>query len=93
MIEFNLNQYIAVQLTPEGKGELERQYNELRDYYLNALPEYQPPREDCEGWSIWQGHIIFNALGSMLAPGGPYPFKPVIRILNQEEHDNESNQR
>lgn len=78
-IEFNLNQWISVQLTDQGRAEHKRQHEEYRKTYPK-WPEYVAPEEDEEGWSKWQGWDLFNHFGHMLNIGSERPFSLTIRF-------------
>ncbi len=60
---FNVNDYVEVQLTDEGRAFLKKQDEEFyKDY--PAVRKYTPKREDENGWSQWQMHELMEELGS-----------------------------
>lgn len=82
MIEFNINHYVCVKLTEEGREELKRQHEEL----YSVLPErlrdttFTPKKEDSDGWSKWQMWSLMNTFGHMVRIGVKQPFETTIKI-------------
>ena len=83
-IDFNLNGYIWIQLTDDGRKALEQQYKKL------GLRAYTPKEEDEDGWSKWQMHDLMNHFGEMMYPRLDPPFKPNIRIETEKETEDEN---
>jgi len=53
-ISFNINDIIKVKLTSVGKAKLRSNYEiAKRDWQTLTIPEYEPPKEDEDGWSRW----------------------------------------
>lgn len=78
-MEFNINHYVFVKLTDEGKAEHKRHHQELKEI-VPSLSDYKLPTEDGEGWSKWQMWSLMNQFGHMLYNGGKVPFDPTIKI-------------
>ena len=80
MIEFNINNYVYVQLTPLGKEHLEKQHNSLyKDFPLKDA-KFKLPEEDSEKWSRWQLHNLITTFGDCFIGSFSVPFKTVIRF-------------
>lgn len=79
MMEFNINEYVAVRLTDEGRAEHKRQHDELNAQFTKKL-DYRPPKEDEEGWSKWQAWVLINTFGHMVDMGSMPPFETTIRV-------------
>ena len=79
MKDFNINEYIAVQLTDAGRAEHKRQHDELKKV-IPKLGEYTPPKEDDNGWSKWQAWSLMNTFGHMVRPAFDPPFSTMVRI-------------
>jgi hypothetical protein len=84
MQNFNINEYISVQLTDAGRAELERQHEELRTEYPKAIATYLPPKEDVDGWSKWQGWCLMSTFGHMMQLGRDLPFFPAVKFDTQQ---------
>lgn len=83
-MEFNINHYVSVKLTDEGKAEHERQHGELKEM-VPSLSDYKSPAEDAEGWSKWQMWSLMNTFGHMLHNGGKVPFDTTIKLDVKEQ--------
>lgn len=82
-IDFNINHYVYVRLTPHGKECLRKNYDELRASFGKELPfEFKLPKEDSEGWSKWQMHDLMDELGRYVGMGRDLPFETTIRITH-----------
>jgi hypothetical protein len=80
MKEFNINEYIFVQLTESGRAEHKRQHEEFRKNHPSFVGDYVQPKEDDMGWSKWQGWVLMNTFGAVLDLGFNPPFSPTIKI-------------
>jgi hypothetical protein len=80
-IEFNINEYVKVKLTDAGRKELKKQHTDLYSRYHQTIPEYQPPKEDEEGYSKWQLWHLMSTFGDKLYLGCPNMFELDIRII------------
>lgn len=84
MIDFNVNDYVYVKLTDVGLRILKENYNELNKFVNGFLDDYQPPKEDIDGWSRWQLWSLMEKLGNKCGSGVEIPFETTIRIENNE---------
>jgi len=84
MLEFNLNRYVWVKLTDEGRAELKRQYDETYLMWSGEYADFVAPIEDKDGWSRWQGWCLFAELGHMLNCGASQPFETSIRFDSED---------
>lgn len=82
-MKFNMNNYIRVQLTDEGR----RIHRANHAALLSALPvesaaafPYQPPVEDADGWSRWQGWHLMREFGAWLSITREPPFNLTVEI-------------
>ncbi|NQT04172.1 MAG: hypothetical protein HQ580_19255 [Planctomycetes bacterium] len=80
MFEFNVNNYVHVRLTESGKKELRRQYDELKREFPQVKHGHHSPKEDENGWSKWQLHVLMNRLGNIMNCGMNPPFETTIKI-------------
>ena len=71
-IEFNVNNYVWIRLTPFGKEIVKKWKEEIP---LRVIPE-----EDEDGWAQWQLWELMNTFGEYLYNGGTIPFEMNIRI-------------
>lgn len=83
MIEFNVNRYVWVQLTDEGRRIHRENHDDLEQSIPGRLPEYRAPKEDDDGWSKWQLWCLMQDFGSHIRMGGPNPFNTNIRLEQQ----------
>jgi hypothetical protein len=60
LIEFNVNNYVYVQLTDVGREALRERHNKL---FTSSKIEYIPPEEDSDGWSRWHMWELMQVLG------------------------------
>lgn len=80
---FNLNHYVRVKLTDEG-----RKIHKARHLALLEMAgafggkgwEYTPPKEDENGWSKWQMHNLMESFGAYCVMGRPVPFETEIEF-------------
>ena len=80
-VDFNINDYVQVKLTPYGRACLQKNYNELNAAYGGRLPfKHSPPTEDKDGWSRWQAWSLMADLGKHIAMGMNPPFETTIRV-------------
>lgn len=80
---FNINDYVRVKLTDEGRKLLREQHASFMDAIKahGGKPwDYEPPKEDAEGWSRWQMHNLMEALGHACTMGRPVPFETEIQL-------------
>jgi hypothetical protein len=72
---FNVNEYVRVKLTEEGRA-----YH--RKWYRTRYPmlEYRAPDESDDGWSKWQLWSLMQEFGDGIYMGGPMPFSTTIEF-------------
>lgn len=75
MKEFNLNDYVYVQLTDLGREKHKKEFNELNEWGNGVLGEYSPPDEDKNGYSKWQLWNLMSTFGKYMGNGFPDIFK------------------
>ena len=80
LVDFNINQNVAVRLTSAGRIELKRQWDELHKECPRVFREYKPRTECADGYSRWQMHNLMSELGRMCVMGCELPFHPDIRL-------------
>jgi hypothetical protein len=86
-VDFNINHYVYVRLTPHGKECLRKNYNELASFFPDGLSwEFTLPKEDKDGWSKWQMHDLMDSLGRYVGIGRQEPFETNIRMEVSSEH-------
>ena len=82
-MRFNMNDYIRVRLTDEGR-EIHRRNHEALMRTLPASASeafpYQPPKEDEDGWSEWQGWCLMKEFGAWMRMGADQPFELTVEI-------------
>ena len=52
-MRFSSNDFVRVKLTERGRARLRQAHDDLYSG-LSSPPDYNPPKEDDEGWSRWQ---------------------------------------
>jgi hypothetical protein len=82
-MRFNVNNYVRVKLTDEGKRAHRIWHDNL---YSNVSQEkrdawYAPPKEDADGWSKWQLWTLMQEVGWACSNGMNTPFETEIEIL------------
>lgn len=78
-LAFNINDYVMVQITPDGHDALARRYAE-RFAGVPYQPAYERPLEDAEGWSRWQLWELMANMGPEMHLGGVEMIGVEIRI-------------
>ena len=78
-VEFNINNYIFVQLTDIGRAELKKKHDEMNEWTKGLLGEFSL-EEDKEGWSKWQMWELMSKLGCKCGHGSRVPFYTTIKI-------------
>lgn len=80
-MKFNINNYVKVRLTDRGREILLEQHNDLNCFrtteHLSPL-DYNPPKEDGEGYSRWQMWSLINTFGEYTCIGKEPPFETDI---------------
>jgi hypothetical protein len=91
--EFNINDYVYIQLTDVGRAEHKRQYDKLNEQLSGHLKEkypYIPPEEDDDGWSQWQMWVVIQDFGGVTHIGFDPPFMTAVRFssdsLTEHKH-------
>jgi hypothetical protein len=87
-VKFNINDTVRVRLTDYGRAALREDWESTTDIYY-ASPasrafrgEYQPPKEDEQGWSEWQLWRLMQVFGDHVNLGFPLCFETEIEIVN-----------
>lgn len=65
---FNVNEYVEVRLTDDGRKFLEKTHDAMYKEYP-TIGKYKPPVE-VDGWSKWQMHELMEQLGSQCTMAG-----------------------
>lgn len=78
-VDFNINSRVRVKLTNEGRAELRRQAADLRKTFPR-LGEFDPVREDKDGWMEMQLWSLMESLGHMCHIGFSGPFETAIQF-------------
>ena len=68
MVSFNINDYVCVRLTDEGRKILTQQHRHV-------------PAEDSDGYSKWQLWELMSVFGQHLYNGCIVPFEMTIKIF------------
>ena len=80
LLDFNINNYVRVQLTDVGRQALKAKHDELNDFANGALGEWKPPEEDADGWSRWQMWELMKGVGDRCGNGFKVPIYTQIKI-------------
>jgi hypothetical protein len=81
-IPFNTNHYVVVKLTEFGKGVHKQNFIDFWKAEKRAPPyEYEPPKEDPDGWSRWQLNELMYEFGRHCYNGGQLCFETDIELL------------
>lgn len=83
----NINDYVKVQLTDRGRNIHRRHWENLHEQMPSAFDKYTPPKEDMEGWSMWQAWELMRMFGPHLGNGVPVPFNTTIRVEVKGEQE------
>ena len=75
MIEFNINNYVKIKLTTDGREILRKKG---LDFYID--------KEDQYGWSKWQLWNLLQTFGEHIFLGCDLPFESNIKILTTSEY-------
>lgn len=84
MTEFNINNKVAVKLTPIGRDLHKKNWLDEQAHIWGAGGsgfEYRAPVEDDDGWSEWQMGDLMREFGKHCYNGCKVPFETTIRIL------------
>ena len=80
-MEFNINNNVKVKLTDFGRKILQDQHDELYNRIQIKKPEFNPPKEDKDGWSNWQLWVLMERFGEYIHIGvSNAPFETTIII-------------
>ena len=77
-VKFNLNDKVRVKLTDLGRKIHKDNFYE---FCLDKFYDYNPPKEDVEGWSEWQMWDLFGLYGKHLYNGAPLVFETTIELI------------
>ena len=80
-IRFNINNYVWVKLTSEGRKIKKK----IEDDFRSEFPSYLgiPMIENSDGWSRWQLWELMEMFGSSLCNGCSVPFETEILIEHE----------
>ncbi len=79
--KFNINDYVRVRLTEDGRGIDRMRYEEKFPRHLREKYPYRPPEENADGWSKWQLWHLMETFGRNISLGGILPFETTIELL------------
>lgn len=83
-IDFNINNYVLVKLTEEGKRLLVEDHYKFWESAGRTPPyPYEEPKEDYFGYSKWQLWSLMNKLGCYCGLGCEVPFDTNIIFIKQ----------
>lgn len=82
---FNINENVAVRLTPLGEEIHRQRFDDFKERHPEAKLEYIAPTKDKEGWSTFQLWTLMQTFGSHIGLLRPEPFETTIRIENKEK--------
>lgn len=77
-MNFNLNEYVLIQLTPTGIKILREEFDEMHTKFPKAFPEFKLPKEDKNGWSKWQMWRLMHTFGKSFPNQMPFNLNIVI---------------
>lgn len=77
-MKFDMNHEVKVKLTDIGRKEHKLRWARMKSPY-----EYRPPKEDDEGWSIWQLYVFMEEFGGVRRTNFALPFETVIEIIER----------
>lgn len=87
---FNMNDYIRVRLTDEGREQYRQSVEALRSLMpptaAAAFP-FKPRKEDANGWSEWQGWELMRTFGPWMTMAAPVPFEMTVDIPSLKQVD------
>lgn len=84
-MRFNVNDYVRVRLTDEGRAIHRKEYDDLIAAYPKITHAYTRPKEDAEGWSKWQLWDLMQRFGPYITMGMCPPFETEIEIPATEK--------
>ena len=81
-IRFNVNDHVRVRLTAHGKEVLKSNHDELftKIGLIEKYP-FHPPKEDADGWSVWQLWHLMHELGHATGMGLELCFDTTIEFV------------
>lgn len=79
-MKVNLNDRIKVKLTPLGK----KQYQKYYEDNLILSQYYSPPKEDAEGWSEWTAWDFMSIFGKHMHNGFSIPCETEIEWVGPQ---------
>lgn len=83
-IKFNINQYVLVKLTEDGKKILREDHYEFWRKVGRQPPyQYSEPKEDSEGYSKFQLWDLMSKLGPYCTLGFKLPFDTEIIFITE----------
>ncbi len=82
-MKFNINEYVKVKLTDEGREILNKKKQRFKREYNIDLNFHK--KEDEDGWSEWQMWDLMMTFGEHIHLGCKPPFETNIEIVVNEE--------
>ena len=84
-MKFNINDNVRVKLTDFGRSVHKQNsvdtWNECGQHWPYT---YYAPKEDAEGWSVWQLWVLMKEFGKCQVMCGPSCFNTEIEIVEEE---------
>jgi hypothetical protein len=81
--EFNINDSVKVRLTDLGR-KIHRKEHERIFAGTPHASKYTPPKEDADGYSIWQLWILMDYFGEYVGMARELPFETTILIAQSD---------
>lgn len=81
-MKININDNVRVRLTDYGKEILRRNFYAWNTDFPQAFKEFALPKEDSEGWSLWQIWCLMETFCKFMPLGGEVPFHTEIEIAD-----------
>ena len=81
-MKINVNDNVRIKLTDKGRKVLEAKHHALYEQFpqLKKRP-YEPPKEDAEGWSVWQLWCVMEAFGEFTRIGMDGCFETTMELV------------
>ena len=78
-ISFNANEVVWVKLTEKGH-QIHKENHEALCKKIPGFPPYTRPKEDEQGFSIWQMWCLMSEFGEHISLGQEEPFSMEIEL-------------
>jgi len=80
-ISFNINNWVRVKLTDAGRVIHRQAHEEQMKLLSRPDDKYTPPKEDVDGWSLWQLWRLMQLFGPHMTTGFNHPFETTIELF------------